>query len=218
MVPNKAMALAVAYDVLWWIASDLIDVATGCYLYWKPNVDFIDPTKNNSYDAKELLPTPERIKELNDSDGIENVCQACAMGMLMMSKARLFNEVPGYLLIMRERSINDSLRPFATREAIHTALEDCFGIGQLGLIEAAFERTVNYALVYCYNNSITTARNAEKFGLRYRHPAERLKQIMYNIIYNDGEFIPTNHCPDGWEPPALTKESTVPPLPFFYHV
>lgn len=105
-------------------------------------------------------------------DGIqEGGCEVCALGALLLSKARLYDDVP---ISNDGICITDCLNGLTT----------VFSQRQLNLIEAAYEGGR-----LDYDNS-SLERSAVAFGEKYRDRKARMRAIMQNIVENQGKFVP----------------------------
>jgi hypothetical protein len=105
-------------------------------------------------------------------------CHVCALGACFLANVEKTDNVP-YL---------DSTH---RRDEITENLSKIFSEGQMGLIEAAFERSSDYGYKGDDNdNTYDLVEAAVEFGERYDDPTKRLRAIMKNIIKNNGEFVP----------------------------
>jgi hypothetical protein len=73
-------------------------------------------------------------------------------------------------------------------ESMRDYLSSWFSMEQLGLIEAAFEKSAGYA--ENQGCSWHSASLAARFGMDYDDPTARMIAIMKNIVDNDGTFCP----------------------------
>jgi ribosomal protein S27AE len=103
---------------------------------------------------------------------LEKNCPACALGNMMLSHVRLFDQVT-----------LDQLT--GDREDITDVLEDYFDSDQLYLIEIAFESDATF-----YNRGNEDREKAGIYARKYENPKHRLRAIMVNIIKNKGTFSP----------------------------
>lgn len=106
-------------------------------------------------------------------------CQVCALGAAVLSKARLYDEVPADIVSSDYGANNEDTR---------NALIDIFDMKTLDLIEVAYQLHDTYA----YDRQDRTQVNAAvAFGKRFSYNrVERMVAIMENVIANNGEFIP----------------------------
>lgn len=156
---QKANAVLVAQDVLKQLRrkSVPLNVAKGYYMSF-PNGD--GPSDQDDGDLQACV------------DDIQKRCGVCARGALVLSKARLFDEVPLYYL--------NNLQQWDTSQL----LEDVWDEKQLCLIESAFE----LGKFECYGLSEKLVYGAIVFGAQFPDSKKRLKAIMENVIENDGVF------------------------------
>lgn len=163
-IDKREMAVAVAKDVLQMLAEENnIQVQTGYYLSseYKP-IDL-------EGDLKDVLP-----KMTNAG------CRVCAIGALLLSKARLYNQVPLRKIFYRTFSRWDCEEIAAGRCIFIELLTEIFSQRTLDLIEAAFEKS---------GGSDKYLYGAINFGTQYKDDKERLIAIMHNIIDHEGEFV-----------------------------
>lgn len=171
---KRLARIAVAKDVLEVMAMDALIVAEGnAYIHRQGFDDTFsdDPT----YDALKMLVFWEQYPDSRVIAQclINERCEVCALGALMLSKVRIFNEYN-----FRNRIIREG---YAGQSSVTSALNDVFTKAQLTLIENTFEK----------NNVFGHFEDAENFGKRFPLPTDRLRAIMENIIQNDGTFIPS---------------------------
>ena len=114
-------------------------------------------------------------------DEIEPYCTVCALGSILLSKARLYNNVP--------TSNFEAIYYHGGRPEIVESLKDIFPIEQLDLIESAFEKDLIFSSIIS-DSFIQEIKDAAMFGSEYKVAKDRLVAIMENIIENNGEFIP----------------------------
>lgn len=113
---------------------------------------------------------------------VEKNCRVCMKGALLLSKARLFNDV-----LMGE--IVDKLsfeRISASSNEIVRSLDDTFDKKTINLAEVAFERDF-LGILY-----LQEAKNAITFSCKYKTRRQVVEAVMKNIIKNKGNFIPPN--------------------------
>lgn len=107
---------------------------------------------------------------------LESGCAVCALGAAMVSKARLYDNVP-------LKSLFNWAAPCWTvyRKTTTKLLEDVFSEHTLRKIECAFEVFCLFEEKSCYG--------ATCFGAKYLDDRQRLIAIMNNIIDNGGDFV-----------------------------
>jgi hypothetical protein len=119
-----------------------------------------------------------------DCDTIRDTCTMCARGALMISKIDIFNSIDWSIMDIEYDGDDAEL---VDRDVTDDVLLE-FGKKQLAKIESAFETAAYYAQdAGC---SDATAQLCKEFGLKYKHPKDRLRAIMSNIVEN-GKFKPT---------------------------
>jgi len=114
------------------------------------------------------------------ADSATQSCSVCALGALILSKARLYNDVQVARLCAQVYG-SSRLRFGGASTYIQENLSPIFTKEQLDLIEHAFE---------CWPSDTEEEARAGSFGLVYDDPRDRLKAIMQNIVDNGGEFKP----------------------------
>lgn len=163
------MRVAVAKDVI-----ERIDTYQFSKAVYLTSEEYSIPLEETTGDLQNILPT------------VEQNCQMCAIGALLVSKARLFNDVP----------IQDVVMPLRTNEFtiasgvnnILKLLGKVFPDFMLYQIEATFVQT-NRFTPYPYDSN-PKIRDAATYGLSLSPDLKlRVKSIMQNIIDNKGEFI-----------------------------
>lgn len=113
---------------------------------------------------------------------VKKDCDCCALGACLLSKARLYDDVP---LDIREFCDGSGFYwNLPGGSEVHLMLRDVFGPVQCRLIEAAFERGFIFA------GGSGSVGAAQEFGSRYKTPRKRFLAIMRNIIHNGGVFKP----------------------------
>lgn len=159
----KTKAVLVAKDVLEQL--DALTFEAGRYFY----VDDVTLIENITDDLQDCV------------DEVQKHCKVCARGALVLSKARLFNEVP----LMDYVKSNDTIRLFQYDTT--DLLKDVWDEEQLDLIEAAFEGDPTLLASDVDRDLID---EAVVFGGNYDTRKDRLAAIMENIIENNGVFVP----------------------------
>jgi hypothetical protein len=101
-------------------------------------------------------------------------CHVCALGALFLAKANRFDNVGAGV-----NFYGDVLR---------SSLGEHFSIGQLGLVEAAFEMHANFATKHGVGSA--AADTAVRFGQKRTTDRSRMSAILRNIVENDGTFVP----------------------------
>jgi hypothetical protein len=153
--------------------------------------------KKGRYIAGTLTSNPEEIAPSTDlqelvSD-VQMNCEVCAIGACLISKARLFDNVPALKLLHEYDTVPGALtsgtRINVDRKAIEHHLDDVFTPLQLSMIESAFEMSImGEDLVP--EPQWDYLRGASMFGQRYdENPYGRVAAVMQNIIDNDGVFV-----------------------------
>lgn len=113
-------------------------------------------------------------------DVVSQKCGVCAKGALVLSMARLYNNIPlGPLVIVHTVGKIGASNP-------GEILGDVFEWDVISLIEAAYEQSYYFANW----SDRATAMAATNFGKKYTNPANRLRAIMLNVIKNKGRFVP----------------------------
>lgn len=114
---------------------------------------------------------PDPLKQLDQvieqNKGRSN-CQVCAIGALLVAD-----------VMLRDKMM---VKDIGSGSGLKQRLRRHFGLGQLGLIESAFEGSMMGYSHDCYK--------AIDFGRQHKRGLNRLKAIMRNIIRNRGNFKP----------------------------
>lgn len=118
-----------------------------------------------------------------DITKLQTECRVCARGAFMISRISKCKDVK-----WEQLKNGKSNTIHVDNEANSNILKDSFTQKQLGLIEAAFEFSLEYGVDY--GNSSEDSREAAKFGYDLDKPQDRLIAICQNIIDNDGKFNP----------------------------
>lgn len=148
-------------------ASNILDDQENKY-YEKNKIDIDD-------DSVEL--PDELIDARKHIVKFEKECPACALGNMLLSHIRLFDNVG-----LNELSYDDG------RDLITDKLKDYFDSDQLDLIENAFESGGHYSFTDFLHRP--KAAKAELYNRKYPEAKKRLRVIMLNIIKNKGTFVP----------------------------
>jgi hypothetical protein len=171
-------AVLVAQDVL--DRLDHLSLTRGHYLYGYPDKGDINPDGDLRDNVKV----------------IEQICSICALGALLLSKARLFDDVPMTNVLEYGGFGISTYRINMTRGELTAKLRDAFSDEQLDLIETAFER--RYIGSNCTRTKLASEAlsRAIRFGEAFYNNTERLKAIMENVIANNGVFVPPRLAPE----------------------
>ena len=122
--------------------------------------------------------------DLKDNlDTVQKKCRVCLLGACVLSKARLYDNVPLEELLF-DSDAGKSLS--ADEDDTRSILQDVFDPEQMDLMEAAFEKTTCLA-EDCTDYALLV--QAVDFGNRYEDRYDRVKAVMENIIANNGKFI-----------------------------
>lgn len=139
---------------------------------------------------------------------IEQKCTMCALGAMLVSKARLWDRTPMESLFTElDSDLHEEfegLRMMSVgRRAIIVQLEEVFDSYQLNLIESAFEMKRcgttpspgDLGGIEAFHDYMDRVDDAINFGCQRNigTPAERLGAIMNNIIENNGVFNPPDY-------------------------
>jgi hypothetical protein len=167
-----------------WLESDdplLLDVKVPIAAHKEPWQRTVKEEKQVKEVRAEVMPTQIRDHDLAP-------CNACALGAMFYSYIQKENHVkvadlldePGSpLLVGSYYSFREKLLKVFTEDQM-ALIENAFEQGQGGLMDHEGKGR-QWEL---------TRLAAEIFGQRYYKDDERLKQIMRNIIRNDGQFVP----------------------------
>lgn len=177
---NREQAVAVARDVLKRLEGQKLTLKAGRYI--RQVRDFGDWLR--MCESEDIRP---------HLDEVESVCEVCALGALLMSKARLYNAVRG-------RDLVDYLG-----DRQKTNLAAVFGRESLLLIEVAFEQNAS-AVRSASALGAAALNEAVAFTSPCLSPRDRLRAILENVIANDGEFVPG--------PVAAAAAADADPLPY----
>lgn len=168
----------IANDVLIQLDKGKIKARQGSYFDLKiPTEEFRDER-----DLQDLLKS--RKKTIKP-------CTACAMGALFTCHVM---ETDNFKLGQTRDDCFSPRQPVNTisvaRYQMDERLTEFFELGQLRLIECAFEMSTTFYTDDFWGEPGDEAARAKEFGERYRWPKQRLRAIMKNIIKNNGKFIP----------------------------
>lgn len=156
--PKKAVA--VAEDVLVQLRKRKNTIIPHQGTYLETDAEFTD----EQLDGHDLQEYVDKVQKAD--------CKVCAVGAAVMSKARLFDNVPADVVVVADD--------------IHGHLFDVFDENTVALMECAFEQSDSFST----GQSEKHLEAAIEFGERYEDDKERLRAIMKNIIENNGKFKP----------------------------
>ena len=131
----------------------------------------------------EDIPTEGELQKALDK---MKSCNVCALGACVLSKARLFNDLPITEMFYGGFFELDS-------EDAYREIEDVFGVTQRAMIESAFERSDMRSFEDDDHDDEVTEDEieiAKAFGHRYNDAESRMRAIMENIVANGGVFVP----------------------------
>lgn len=190
--------IAVCRDVVERIDARRLRVLDGYYIRIRIGSD---PAENVRKEITSKLSNSQDLRDVADT--IEQHCTVCARGGMLLSKARLYDNVPSSTLI-REGWFE------VGQSSTTNPLLDTFDAETLEAIESAFEEEVIRDFVTSCDRDDTQNYAAEErledfagYGRSLpASPAARLRVIMENLIRNDGEFL----LPPEFATPALTSD------------
>jgi len=159
---RKDKIIAIAKDVLKWV--NTYRLAHGSYLEGS-----VPAVIDNDVDLQSC------------ADTVVKYCEMCALGALLLSKARLYDDVPVRDIKYTYSSDDLGTNISTGNSYIKERLAGIFTSQQLNLIETAFE---------CWSATDPAEQRAQRFGKQYRNLTERVIAVMNNIIANNGEFKP----------------------------
>jgi len=163
-----AVRVAIAKDVIYRLSNPTQGYSALSNYYIN-----IDGTDITGYD---YLSDQDLNDDLQSHVGkLDGRCQVCALGGLLLSKARLYNHVPLDLFHLGFEA-----------NAVRQGLLDIFELMQLRLIEIAFEVDDFFGL----GLDESSIEKALHFGSQFNNEASRMIAIMQNIVNNNGTFIP----------------------------
>jgi hypothetical protein len=167
----RAKRVAVARDVIERIEAGKLRVATGGYLYIDEDAGPVD-TDGLIARGGDLQP---------HVDEIERNCEVCALGAVLLSKARLMDAVPVAVLG----------HVGSYQGAFHRSLADVFDENTLLAIESAFEQG--------RFGDTDLSRGAAVFGDQFDDDAERCVAVMEKVIEGNGELAVPGMTEDEYE-------------------
>jgi hypothetical protein len=169
----RARRVAIARDVLGRIEAGGLTLALGNYLIDRGTREPILQAVAGLPDAADLRPHVAAI---------EAECTVCAIGSLVLAKARLYDAVT-------VRDIAGATTNRYRQSILYQALADPFDARTLARIEAAFEATEYAAPIPIFEAHRDALAAAADFGRRFPDPAGRCAAVMRSIVDHDGEFV-----------------------------
>lgn len=115
-------------------------------------------------------------------------CEACALGTMLISRARVFNKLKIGNITFNESGL--AFNSSFSSNSLATELDKYFDSEQLALIETAFEKFSKGERGRNLRFEPTKEKIAIDFGEKYEDATSRLVAILKNIIANDGLFCP----------------------------
>lgn len=170
----------VAKDVLAQINAKRYTAEAGVWV--RPNWSY----KIDSYSIN----TTDSVQKLFADRSIES-CNVCALGGMFMSCTNLNNNTTvEQLSAEAEDSLGENIEH---GENLSNGLNKIFTSKQLQLIEMYFENGEGWFGEYGHTGCANGAdqQHIEAFYERYQNDDDRLKEIMKNIVANDGTFVPS---------------------------
>ncbi len=199
-VPQNIARILICYDALLQLRQKKVRARKGKYVVVK---------KKNAGDS--WTPTINLKNKLNqqiDSVLDKQQCEACALGTLFISRARIFNQIKvGDIPNFQYGEITfDASQSSLT---LFKDLQSYFSSEQLSLIESCFEgEPIGIAgQTSCYNNDIRGI--SERYLNKYKTAESRLIAILKNIIKNNGLFIPQQNISRNRKKKVDKKETVV---------
>jgi len=137
-----------------------------------------------TYDNPKNVKGEESVQKLFATQAIKT-CDVCALGGLFMSCTNLNNNTTVEEL-GQASDLGDTLE--YGDEKLSNGLNRIFTHKQLELIENYFENADGY-----FGSEIATKMtdHINLFNNKYPNPQARLKEIMNNIVENNGTFVPS---------------------------
>ena len=182
------------------ICKDVIDRIENHDLYVVSSAAYLASKSSDDWNLVHEILSDGVASELDAQgivDAIEPFCQVCARGAMMLSKARLFDDMPLTAIATLSGQIG------ASRDDTGVALEDHFDAEDLAQIEVAFEvsmlditnRTSASIRAYDWNklrgawNFGRTASTGYNYFSGSKHGSrKRCLAVMQNIVKHDGVF------------------------------
>ena len=171
MAKRVAKGLAVAQDVLQHLK--YLNMRQGAYISGR---------------VSQQVAKAEDLQEVVDV--VQKKCNVCLLGACLLSKARLYDQVPLSELFM---TIEDSEAGEIEAESdlLRVRLEDCFSHRTMSLMEAAFECTAGLAEgLTDSERDVQLLYGAVSFGLLHTSLSARVEAVMKNVVQNGGLFKP----------------------------
>lgn len=168
----------------------------------------IRPRKNTYIGLAEAKKVGERQKNLQLDQVIEkqSYCEACALGTLLISRARIFNSLK-VSSFMTEWGLDFCTSTIDSGYQLMNSLLPYFDKEQLSLVEACFEGyDQGMAGRDC---KVDYDKVIKPFARKYETAESRLIAILKNIISNDGLFIPEKNLSRGRKKKVDKKETVV---------
>ena len=125
----------------------------------------------------------------DQADLVQRNCAVCAVGALLLSKARVLNEVPMADLVYAYPGVEKCFIAVG-REGTLRLLEDTFDDDTLNRVEAFFEASPMHISPGHYRRAGMAAYGLSLSGsLSLSAARKRMIEIAENIVRNRGEFI-----------------------------
>lgn len=141
----------------------------------------------------ETLPGPEeQIQPFVDL--IQQHCDMCELGGLLLSKARLYDAVPMSVIV--SDSGFDELNVYASHDDVASALADIFDPLTLDMLEAAFEGSDMFTDLDKGDEGWDQVIAAAEFGQQLPNSIECARTIAQLLIDGDGEFLIPTPAPE----------------------
>lgn len=159
---KKQLRIEIARDVLLQLRLKKYEAVTGTYVYVDGTLEFFDNGRASFKDG---------FKKDKDT-----TCDVCALGSCFISLVNIKNKC----------SIEEVADESKVYYLVFQRLKPIFGARNMDMMESAFER------VFSDNADSDlpehTLNAAAEWGEQWQDDNERLRQIMLNIIRNDGNF------------------------------
>lgn len=168
---KSELGIAIARDVLSRIKRRKLRVHTGTYIYGGIENASLDDQAQTYIDV------------------LENNCEVCALGGLLLSYVRLKNNCSLHDMgCINSYYTTNGINVKTTFSKIYNILKVAFSKKTMWLLECAFEQSKMSRKMSSL--SMKKVYEAIDFGKRFKTDRTRLVGIMKNIINNDGKFIP----------------------------
>lgn len=164
------------------IAQDVLDQIR-VKRYVATSGTWISPTWQKS--AAEKLSHDDSVQKLFENKTLKK-CNVCALGGLFMSCTVLNNKTKVEDLDDAADNLGDCISDDDYK--MSNGLKSFFSYNQLTLIETYFEGNNGWFL-NCDNDE-KRVDHIDKFNEKYPKDMDRLKNIMKNIVENNGTFVP----------------------------